>query len=144
MGLYALRDCPDHGVESRRNHLHRRVGKGDLWFFPAGYPHSIQGLGPDGCEFLLVFNEGSFSEENTFLLSEWVAHTPPEILKKNLRLDQNAIDKLPTLELSISPANMPRSLSEDRAAAGGPGVLSPVNLHLQDPGDGANKDHVGR
>jgi oxalate decarboxylase len=36
------------------------VGKGDLWFFPAGFPHSIQGLGPDGCEFLLVFNEGSF------------------------------------------------------------------------------------
>src|SRR4029077_9063231 len=34
------------------------VSKGDLWYFPAGYPHSIQGLGPDGCEFLLVFDEG--------------------------------------------------------------------------------------
>src|SRR5205823_14632820 len=57
------------------------VSKGDLWFFPAGFPHSIQGLGPDdGCEFLLVFNEGMFSEDNTFLISEWVAHTPPEIL----------------------------------------------------------------
>ena len=30
------------------------VSKGDLWYFPAGYPHSIQGLGPDGCEFLLA------------------------------------------------------------------------------------------
>jgi oxalate decarboxylase/phosphoglucose isomerase-like protein (cupin superfamily) len=29
------------------------VGVGDLWFFPAGIPHSIQGLNPDGCEFLL-------------------------------------------------------------------------------------------
>jgi len=57
------------------------VTKGDLWFFPAGYPHSIQGLGPDdGCEFLLVFDEGMFSEDNTFLISAWVTHTPPEEL----------------------------------------------------------------
>jgi quercetin dioxygenase-like cupin family protein len=48
--------------------------KGDLWYFPVGYPHSIQGLGPDGCEFLLVFDDGMFSEDSTFLLSEWVAH----------------------------------------------------------------------
>jgi len=53
------------------------VGKGDLWLFPAGYPHSIQGLQPDGCEFLLVFDEGNFTEEGTFLLSELLAHTPP-------------------------------------------------------------------
>jgi oxalate decarboxylase len=31
------------------------VGVGDLWYFPAGIPHSIQGLA-DGCEFLLVFD----------------------------------------------------------------------------------------
>jgi oxalate decarboxylase len=37
------------------------VGAGDLWNFPAGIPHSIQGL-DDGCEFLLVFDSGSFSE----------------------------------------------------------------------------------
>jgi oxalate decarboxylase len=29
------------------------VGEGDLWLFPPGIPHSIQGLGPDGCRFLL-------------------------------------------------------------------------------------------
>src|SRR5207244_3421365 len=51
------------------------VSKGDLWYFPAGYPHSIQGLGPDGCEFLLVFDQGMFSEDNTFLVSAWVAPT---------------------------------------------------------------------
>src|SRR6266481_465591 len=78
------------------------VSKGDLWFFPAGFPHSIQGLGPDdGCEFLLVFNEGMFSEDNTFLISEWVAHTPPEILTKNSNLDRRAIAQLPTDELYI-------------------------------------------
>ena len=59
------------------------VGVGDLWYFPPGLPHSIQGLGPDGCEFLLVFDDGAFSEDNTFLLSDWFVHTPPEVLAKN-------------------------------------------------------------
>lgn len=102
------------------------VGKGDLWFFPAGFPHSIQGLGPDGCEFLLVFNEGSFSEENTFLLSEWMAHTAPGILEKNFDLEQSTIANLPKRELFIFPAELPRSLAEDKAAVGGAHMQSPV------------------
>ena len=102
------------------------VGKGDLWYFPAGYPHSIQGLGPDGCEFLLVFDEGLFSEDNTFLLSEWVAHTPREVLSKNFGLDKTALAKLPTDELYIFPADLPKSLAQDRAAVGGQSVQSPV------------------
>jgi oxalate decarboxylase len=101
------------------------VAKGDLWFFPAGFPHSIQGLGPDGCEFLLVFNQGMFSEDNTFLLSEWVAHTPAEVLSKNSNLDSGEIAQLPKDELYIFPANLPRSLAEDRAAAGGRTVQAP-------------------
>src|SRR6204780_2590197 len=63
------------------------VSEGDLWIFPAGYPHSIQGLGPDGTEFLLVFNQGNFSEDGTMLLSEFVARMPPEVLQKNTGLD---------------------------------------------------------
>jgi oxalate decarboxylase len=102
------------------------VGKNDLWYFPAGFPHSIQGLGPDGCEFLLVFNEGLFSEDNTFLLSEWVAHTPREVLSKNFHLDRAALAKLPTDELYIFPADLPKSLAEDRAAVGGQKVQSPI------------------
>ena len=45
------------------------VSEGDLWFFPAGIPHYIQGL-KEGCEFLLVFNNGHFSENETFLISD--------------------------------------------------------------------------
>jgi oxalate decarboxylase len=37
---------------------------------PGGTPHSIQGLGPDGCELLLVFDDGDFDEDNTFLLND--------------------------------------------------------------------------
>jgi oxalate decarboxylase len=108
------------------------VTKGDLWFFPAGYPHSIQGLGPgDGCQFLLVFDEGMFSEDNTFLISSWVAHTPPEILTKNSNLDRNAIAKLPKDELYIFPANLPGSLTQDKAAVGGKKVESPIQYSFK-------------
>lgn len=59
------------------------VTKGDLWYFPAGIPHSIQGLALDGAEFLLVFDDGNFSEDATVFLSDWMAHTPREVLTKN-------------------------------------------------------------
>jgi oxalate decarboxylase len=98
------------------------VGKGDLWYFPAGHPHSIQGLGPNGGEFLLVFNQGMFSEDNTFLPSEWLAHTPAEVVTKNFGWDKATIAKLPKSALYIFPADLPKSLAEDRAAVGGPSV----------------------
>ncbi len=101
------------------------VAQGDLWFFPAGFPHSIQGLGPDGCQFLLVFNEGMFSEDNTFLISEFVAHTPPEVLMKNSRLSRADIARLPKEQLYIFPAALPASLDADRASIGGASVRAP-------------------
>jgi oxalate decarboxylase len=102
------------------------VAKGDLWYFPAGYPHSIQGLGPNGCEFLLVFNQGLFSEDNTFLLSEWIAHTPGEVMSKNFGFDKSTIAKLPKGALYIFPPGLPKTLAQDRAAVGGSSAQSPV------------------
>jgi oxalate decarboxylase len=101
------------------------VNQGDLWYFPTGFPHSIQGLGPDGCEFLLVFDDGMFSENGTFLLSDWVAHTPTEVLAKNFRLDKRALAKLPDHSLYIFPATLPEPLSQDKASVGGPAAQSP-------------------
>ncbi len=101
------------------------VEEGDLWFFPAGFPHSIQGLGPDGCQFLLVFDEGGFSEDGTFLISEFIAHVPSEILKKNSHLSSSDIAKLPKEQLYIFPAELPGSLAADKAAIGGKRVAAP-------------------
>ena len=64
------------------------VSAGDLWNFPSGIPHSIQGLEPDGTEFLLVFDDGKFSEFDTFLPTTWMAHTPVEVLPKNFTLPE--------------------------------------------------------
>jgi oxalate decarboxylase len=100
------------------------VSEGDLWIFPAGFPHSIQGLGPDGTEFLLVFNQGNFSEDGTMLLSEWVAHTPPEVLVKNTGLEANIFDNTPGAPLYIFPGTVPGSLEQDKAEIGGQQVAS--------------------
>ncbi|CAE6418028.1 unnamed protein product [Rhizoctonia solani] len=58
-----------------RNYL-ADVYPGDLWYFPRGIPHSIQGLddSAQGCEFLLVLDDGTFSKESTFLRTDWMAH----------------------------------------------------------------------
>jgi oxalate decarboxylase len=70
------------------------IGVGDIWNFPTGIPHSIQGL-EEGCEFLLVFDDGNFSENETFLLTDWFAHTPREVLAQNFSVPEAAFANLP-------------------------------------------------
>ena len=94
------------------------VGPGDLWYFPAGFPHSLQGVGPEGTEFLLVFNDGQFSEEDTFLISEALVHTPPEVIQKNMGWSRESFDKLPETELYIFPSAEPGPLESDRRFLG--------------------------
>jgi oxalate decarboxylase len=93
------------------------VGVGDLWYFPPGIPHSIQGLGPDGTEFLLVFDDGDFDEDNTFLLSDWIKHVPPEVLSKNFGVSASVFAKVPDpSHLYIFPATVPGPLASDKIA----------------------------
>ena len=93
--------------------------EGDLWYFPPGIPHSIQGLEPDGGKFLLVFDDGNFSEYETVLLTDWVAHTPEEVLAKNFGLSAQALEKLPKKEKFIFQAEVPGPLAEDQRLAAG-------------------------
>jgi oxalate decarboxylase len=91
------------------------LGVGDLWYFASGIPHSIQGLGPDGCEFLLVFDDGGFDEDNTFLLSDWFKHTPSDVLAKNFGVPDSLFGHTPDpSELYIFPAPIPGSLASDQ------------------------------
>jgi oxalate decarboxylase len=90
------------------------VHEGDLWLFPGGIPHSIQGLGPDGCQFLLVFDDGNFNEFETFLLTDWLHHTPREVLAKNFNTPEATFSHVPTRELFIFPRDLPRPLQEEK------------------------------
>jgi oxalate decarboxylase len=92
------------------------VTAGDLWFFPAGAAHSLQGLGPDGCEFVICFDDGHADEFNTLLLTDWIAHTPPEVLAKNFGVPADSFAKIPLHDLWIFQGTLPGDLAADRAA----------------------------
>jgi oxalate decarboxylase len=100
------------------------VAENDLWYFPTGIPHSIQGLNPDGAEFLLVFDDGNFSEFATVLLSDWMAHTPKDVLAKNFGVPATAFEKLPSKELFIFQTEVPGPLEADKKAVAGTRGLS--------------------
>jgi oxalate decarboxylase len=98
---------------------------GDLWYFPAGLPHSLQGLGPDGCEFVICFDDGRANEFNTLLLSDWFAHTPPEVLAKNFGVPAEAFAKIPLQNLWIFQGTLPGDLSAERAEVANNGGTPP-------------------
>jgi oxalate decarboxylase len=91
----------------------------DLWYFPAGIPHSIQGL-EEGCEFLLVFDSGNFSENETFLLSDWFAHTPRDVLAKNFGVSESAFANIPIdyeHDRYVFAGKVPQPLQQDAVTA---------------------------
>lgn len=82
---------------------------------PRPAEHSIQGL-EEGCEFLLVFDDGDFSENHTFLISDWFAHTPRSVLAKNFGVSASDFEQLPTRELYIFDDTVPGALALDRVS----------------------------
>ncbi len=91
-------------------------GPGDVWYFPRGYGHSIQGLGPGECHFILVFDNGDFSEDHTFSLSDFVAHVPAAVRAQNLCLSEDEVAELPDHEVYFAQGPPPDDDSPDAAA----------------------------
>jgi len=121
----------------------RDTEEGDLWYFPRGIPHSIQGLGPDGAEFLLVFDDGDFSEYATVLLSDIVTHTPKEILLKNFGMSKKSVADMFNGELFIFQAPVPGSLAEDQKLAAGRLGTSPHDFSFRTRQQTATKKTKG-
>jgi oxalate decarboxylase len=88
-------------------------GPGDVWYFPRGHGHSIQGLGPGDCEFVLVFDNGRFSEYATFSATDWLAHTPAAVLAKNFGVPLDVVQGLPKGEVYIVKGPPPPPLPAD-------------------------------
>src|SRR5579864_5491984 len=111
------------------------VGVGDLWNFPAGIPHSIQAL-DEGCEFLLVFDDGNFSEDSTFLITDWFTHTPKEVLAKNFGVAASEFADLPRdidHTRYMFPVPVPGPLSSDRVTNTAGQVSFSYHLLAQEP-----------
>lgn len=78
------------------------VEAGGLWYFPRGWGHSIEGIGPGTAKFLLVFNDGTFSEGATFSITDWLSHTPIAWVQQNFGWSQSEVEKLPKKQVYIS------------------------------------------
>ena len=93
---------------------------GDVWYFPRGHGHSIQGLGPDDCQFILVFDNGYFSEFGTFSITDWLGHVPAEVLAKNFGAPAATFAAFPKREVYMAKGSVPPPLPSDPA----PGSLN--------------------
>jgi oxalate decarboxylase family bicupin protein len=63
----------------------------------------IRGLTLFPAEFMLVFDDGSFSEDNTFGIAELMAHNPLSVISKDLGVPVSAFKDIPAGELFIFP-----------------------------------------
>jgi oxalate decarboxylase len=89
---------------------------GDVWYFPRGFGHSIEGIGSEDCLFVLVFDNGYFSEFGTFSISDWIGHTSPEVLAKTFGVPAPTFANFPKSEVYISKGPVPPPLPADPAA----------------------------
>lgn len=118
-------------IDSDGNVFIDDVKKGDLWYFPSGVPHSIQGL-EDGCEFLLVFDDGSFSESNTFSITDWFAHTPKDVLANNFDVREHEFDQIPDEEVYMYQGEIPGSIEKEAPENQNPKAENWFSYHLME------------
>ena len=114
-GYMSYGNCRVTAIDPRGRAYVADVTEGDLWYFPVGYPHSLQGLGPDGCEFIIAFDNGKQSEFNTLLVTDWVAHTPPDVLAANFGVPADTFSK------NLHPRSLDLPKLGTWPARGGPG-----------------------
>lgn len=99
-------------------------GPGDVWYFPRGHAHSLQGLGPDICHFILVFDNGEFSEFGTSSITDWMTQTPPEILTQDIGPAAKTIKEKLKGEAYIVQGPVPPQVAVPRNANIEPNPLS--------------------
>jgi oxalate decarboxylase len=80
---------------------------GDVWYFPVGHGHMLECLGDEPCHFVLIFDNGSFSEFGTFSITDWIGHTPKALLAKNFGLPESTFDEFPNEEVYFGRGKIP-------------------------------------
>ncbi|KAM0323830.1 hypothetical protein ACHAPQ_008540 [Fusarium lateritium] len=77
---------------------------GDIWYFPKGAAHTVQGLADEN-EYLLVFDEADFDKiGTTFMVDDWINHTPKHILAKNFGVNASVFENVTAPNPYILPA----------------------------------------
>jgi oxalate decarboxylase len=68
-------------------------------------PHYIENTGDTDLRFLEMFKSSFYQD---LALSEWLSHTPPELVMAHLNIDKATLDALPKEKLVIVPASNAR------------------------------------
>jgi oxalate decarboxylase len=107
---------------------------GDIWFFPKGYGHSLQCVGNEPCAFVLGFDNGHFSEFGTFSVTDWVSHTPPNLIARNSGLPLSVLASLPKKELYIGKGKIAAEQSPSNLDPAIPASFSSHKFRLETDG----------
>ncbi len=107
------------------------VEEGDLWYFPSGVPHSIKGLS-EGAEFILVFDDGAFSENSTFSITDWFSSTPKDVLAANFGVSEKEFDNIPKGELYMYQGAVPGPIAQGLPEDSNEFVENPYSFRLHD------------
>src|SRR5579884_1605974 len=94
---------------------------GDIWYFPRGHAHMLECLGNAPTHFILIFDNGYFSEFGTFSITDWIGHAPKSLLAKNFGLPESAFDGFPKEEVYFARGSAPPERTPENCRAPGSG-----------------------
>ena len=80
---------------------------GDIWYFPRGHAHVLCCLSDKPTHFILIFDNGYFSEFGTFSITDWIGHAPPALLAKNFDMPEAAFASFPKEEVYFARGPQP-------------------------------------
>jgi oxalate decarboxylase len=105
---------------------------GDVWYFPRGHGHMLECLGNEPCHFVLIFDNGYFSEFGTFSTTDWIGHTPKPLLAKNFGLPESTFDTFPKKEVYFARGAVPPQSAAASLAKPKPSPLTHKHRLLAD------------
>jgi oxalate decarboxylase len=73
---------------------------GDVGYIQKTLPHYIENTGTTDLKFLEMFKTPVYED---LALSEWLSHTPPELVASHLHLDKATLDAIPRDKPLIMP-----------------------------------------
>jgi oxalate decarboxylase len=73
---------------------------GDIGYVPRSQGHYIQNTGTTDLQLVAVFKTAEYAEVS---LSDWLTHTPPELVAQHLNIDPMVLQRFP----NDTPGNVP-------------------------------------
>jgi len=111
---------------------------GDIWYLPRGHAHILECLGNEPTHFILIFDNGYFSEFGTFSITDWIGHAPKRLLAKNFGLPESTFDDFPNEEVYFARGSVPPEQIRENLQGSG---LLPLETHKFQMLAGARHPH---